>query len=344
MPAELLADVRLPAALREHVAGRASAVDACTASPRPALAQLAEAGLLTLGAPGHAGLVAEQAAVLAELGESCLATAFSAWGHRMALEYLAPRGDVLAEELAAFRRPGCSAMAAAFKAHVGLGPLPVTARVDGDEIVLDGRIPWASNLYDDAVIVLAADLDGEAVVVSVPVGTPGLTIKPARELLALEATASGALVFDGARVPRDAVSDESFADFATRVRRPFLALQSAFCVGIARAALAAAERNLEGIGAEFADDHAALRERLDDVTRRLATTADDPSVPIRAFVQLRLDAATVAREAVRVEAAVTGGRGYIARSDTARRLREVAFLPVQSPTEAQLRWELRRSA
>ena len=35
-----------------------------------------------------------------------------------------------------------------------------------------------------------------------------------------------------------------------------------------------------------------------------------------------------------------GGAGYVAKSPTARRLREASFLPVQSPTEGHLRYEL----
>jgi hypothetical protein len=37
---------------------------------------------------------------------------------------------------------------------------------------------------------------------------------------------------------------------------------------------------------------------------------------------------------------VTGGAGYLAGSDTARRVREAAFLPVQAPTVPQLRREV----
>jgi len=47
---------------------------------------------------------------------------------------------------------------------------------------------------------------------------------------------------------------------------------------------------------------------------------------------------------VATEAKVLGGRGFLATSGTARRLREVAFLPIQSPTEAQLLTELSRGA
>ena len=60
-------------------------------------------------------------------------------------------------------------------------------------------------------------------------------------------------------------------------------------------------------------------------------------------VALRLDAAHLATSATQLELAVKGGGAYAASSPTARRVREALFLPVQSPTEAQLQWELRHS-
>ncbi|MGH2836238.1 MAG: hypothetical protein ACRDK4_06330 [Solirubrobacteraceae bacterium] len=227
MPVDAIAGP-LPASLRAMVVQSAGAVDAGTDDPRGALRELAAAGLLTLGVPGRAGTIAAQAAVLAELSEACMATAFCAWGHRMALEYVAPAGGGALRELAGERRIGSSAMASAFKAAAGIAPLPVCGRREGDELVLDGRIPWASNLHAGALAVLAADVQGEGpLVVVLALATPGVEVRPARGLLALEATAWGQLVLDGARIDAAAVHPEPFGAFVARVRRPFLVLQSA---------------------------------------------------------------------------------------------------------------------
>jgi len=344
VPAETLVRTTLPAGARERIAARAAAVDAGGADPRATLEELAAGGLLTLGAPGRAGTLADQAAVLAEVAEECLATAFCAWGHRMALEYVAPDGGEAAAELAELRRVGSSAMAGGFKACLGIAPLTVTGRRDGDELVLDGSVPWASNLHDDALVVLAAELDGgERRVVAIDRRTPGLRVRPATGLLALDATASGSLVLDGARVGAQALLREELPALAARVRPAFLTLQSAFCLGLARASLRAARSGLDGLGLEFAADVEELTERRADVEARLGALAEG-GAPVIDYVRLRLDAAHLARDAVRTEAAVAGGRGYVAASATGRRQREAAFIPVQSPTEGQLRWELRHSA
>jgi alkylation response protein AidB-like acyl-CoA dehydrogenase len=104
------------------------------------------------------------------------------------------------------------------------------------------------------------------------------------------------------------------------------------------------------VNAVFHDQHSTLVSRLDRLRYELdsviAAITDEPATAaeITAAISLRLEAAVLAREATQIELCISGGRGYVASSPTARRLREAMFIPVQSPTEGQLRWELTRSA
>lgn len=342
---ETIAPFTAHGSVSELAGKRAAAVDAGDADPRRTLEELTGQGLLTLGVPGYGGNVADQAAVFEHLAQGCLATAFCAWGHRMVLEYLALSGSPHLPALGRLDRIGSSAMAGAYKALAGIEPLAVTARREGDGLVLNGRLPWASNLHADTIVVLAVQIDGEGPsIAALPVSTEGVSVRPIRDLLALEATASGQILFEDARIDADDVVREPFTDLLERSRRPFLLLQTAYCLGLAGAALTAAGGHLTGLGAEFSTDADALSARRGDAAQRARAFADDSATSAHDLVQLRLDAAVLAREAVRIEAAVTGGRGFMASSPTGRRLREAAFLPVQSPTEGQLRWQLRQSA
>lgn len=60
------------------------------------------------------------------------------------------------------------------------------------------------------------------------------------------------------------------------------------------------------------------------------------------MLELRLAAAEVATVATALEVRVSGGAGYAQSSSASRRFREAAFIPVQSPSETQLKWELAR--
>jgi alkylation response protein AidB-like acyl-CoA dehydrogenase len=314
--------------------------------------------------------VGEQAARIAELAKTNMAEAFMEWAHVMAAHYLTisdreqPSEPLLKvqESLEQRSRLGSTAMAGAFKDVVGVAELPVTWREVGEQIQLDGPIAWASNLWDDAVMVTAARhfVTGQRIVVVVDVNHPGVTVSPITDLLALSETASGSLMLEQVVISTDQILHSDLSDFARRVRTRFLALQTSFCLGLSDAALRACSgeciQSAQGsyspnvLTAVFADQHAALQSRLNRLNGELETVieaiTDLPasSAEITAAISLRLDAAVLARETTQLELCIMGGRGYVASSPTARRLREAMFLPVQSPTEGQLRWELTRSA
>jgi hypothetical protein len=56
----------------------------------------------------------------------------------------------------------------------------------------------------------------------------------------------------------------------------------------------------------------------------------------------RIDTATAAVAATRLEFSLAGATGYSPSSATNRRFREAAFLPILSPSEGQLRRELQQ--
>jgi len=337
-------------------AGRAREIDCTNASVRDGLLFLRDHQVLSdnLGGGTPHGITAI-AEVIRTVAELCVSSAFSLWCHRMVMEYVHrtdpatfPRDD-WARRLGDVRTLGSTALGTAMAHLVGAGPLPMTIRASNGSLVVNGRVPWASNLFPPEMLVITAGVDdaGGKYVVAVPGDTPGLSIDPYPELLALQATGSSSLRLNDVEIPRDHVLSTEFTSFLRSVRPTFLLLQTALCVGLSTAALRAARKAIGGINVVFEESLQAAEARLHDVESRWRGWLATPNasiVPMRGFVQLRLDAALLAGEATRVEAVVTGGRGYVTRSDTARRIREAAFLPVQAPTEGQLRWELSRSA
>jgi alkylation response protein AidB-like acyl-CoA dehydrogenase len=287
-----------------------------------------------------------------------MSTAFSLWCQRMVLEYLAtaPEGSFLREAILprVLRTEllGSTALAAAMAHHVGGTPLPVTWRRQDGETVLDGRIAWASNLQAPGFVVITAAAhvdDGRAVLVAIPGDSPGLDVAPYPRLLALQATASSSAALRGVRVGPEWVVSEDFTAFITRVRPAFLLLQSSFCWGLADRSLseaAALLRGVRGPNEVLRPDLAGLQRAAAGLAAALrgAAAGRGRGVPVRDLVRLRLECAQLATAAVALEAKAVGGRGYVVDCPTARRLREAAFLPIQAPTEGQLRWELARSA
>jgi alkylation response protein AidB-like acyl-CoA dehydrogenase len=330
---------------------RAAAVDRGASDVRPALRELGAAGLLALGTPAQPGDLTDQAEVIRTLARSCMSTAFSAWAQRMAIGYLSAWGTEelrtsLLPQLVTGARTGATAMATAFQDALGLREVSVTAREQDGEVVLDGMIPWASNLFaDGAVVVLPArTVDGRRLIVAVTTDVAGVQLPAYPPLLALGTTASTSMKLEGVRIPAAWVLTDRFLDFLADVRPSFLLLQTAFCLGIADAALDGATGRFTGPAVVLEADHDALLARRDDLAADHARLLARGGPADEATVRLRLHAGRLGVDATRHEAGVRGGAGYLAGSPVARRLREAAFLPIQSPTEAQLRWELTRSA
>ena len=357
----LLLDPERRALITDFFEPRAEAVDRGDASIQEGIAFLQER-LLNNGdadvrgdGPGPNANLAHVAQVIATVAWSDMSSAFSLWCQRMVLEYLsrAPADSVLRTEvmpqLLRTTLLGSTALAAAVAHYISQAPLPVVGRREQDEIVLNGRIHWASNLFQpDFVLVTAvASADGHRpMIVAVPGNAEGICVDPYPKLLALQATRSSSLTLTDVRISPEWIVTEDFDGFITSIRPPFLLLQSSFCWGLAHRALTQARSGLRGVAEVFRGDLEALETELARLAERICASLHSrgQAVPIQDVVRLRLDCARLVTAAVALEAKVVGGRGYVTSSPTARRLREAAFVPIQSPTEGQLRWELSRYA
>ncbi|MGX7732288.1 acyl-CoA dehydrogenase family protein [Rhodococcus sp. 2H158] len=328
----------------ESVRDRADALDRGETDIRVDLTRIGESCLIAAGL-GEDG-IGEMVAVIEDIAAESLAVGFSLWAQRMSLEYIdrapAPLRNRYRDDLAAGRLVGVTAMAAALKHLAGLGELPLTAERTADGLEVSGPIHWASNIFPESLIVFPArGADGTRFVAAVRANAPGVRIAPAPELLALGATSSTSLTFDKVHVATDHIITDDLGGFCGNIRPTFLLLQTAFCSGITRTALAESSARLTGLGAQFAEEYQTLAARYESLRDRLHRFAANPATAGPAdLIRLRLDGSSVAVAATRLESTLRGGAGYASSSATNRRFREAAFLPIQSPSEGQLRWEL----
>ena len=331
---------RVLALAAEH----ADAVDAGERSPFENLREIAKDGLLTLG---RTGSLLPQVSVAFDLASQDATTGFSLWAHRSTIAFFDAVNRELPEGLAEATTSGTTAMAAAYKEASGLAPIKVLGTLVEGGVKLNGTISWASNLYPGGVIVLPVAVQNaqeghpNRYIVTVRQDAPGLKVVYHRNLLALNGTESGTIIFEDVFVPTEDILTKDFAGFLAKVTAPFLLVQSAFCLGLAAGALQSAAEHLQVSGGIFKQEFEGLLgtyRTLRDTLLRLA--AEPENAQKRDLLQLRLDVSHLATAATHCELQTVGGAGYVAGSPTARRVREVAFLPVQSPTEGHLRYEL----
>ena len=326
-------------------------VDTNERSPFETLRELGKEGLLTLGREGehNSSSLLPQVAVAFDLATECASTAFSLWAHRSTIAFFDAVGRELPAGLAEGTVSGTTAMAAAYKENSGLAPIPVHAEIVEGGLRLNGVIAWASNLYPNGVIVLPVAVDnapeGESnrYIVSVNRNVEGLDVRYQTSLLALNSTQSGTLKFQDVFVPEADILTRDFAGFLGAVTAPFLLVQSSFCLGLGAASLAQAAPHAEDAFGVFRAEYDALLEEYERLRAELTRLASAPAeAEVIDLLALRLNVSHFATAATHYELQVVGGSGYAQSSATARRVREALFLPVQSPTEGHLRYELLR--
>lgn len=340
----------VPSEVIEQIRAQARDIDAGEQSTRSVFPRLGAEGLLELGAPLNAGgRLPEMVEVVTRVAAECMSTAFSLWATRMSIEYLRFAGSAhatkWADRLATGEVLGITGMASAFKDLAGCGSLELSAeRVEGGYRV-SGPIRWASNLWTDSLLVTAArDGAGRKLVFAVPLDTPGITVGQPFSLMALGGTASSYLTLEDVQVTDAQVLTHDVDGLLSAVRPTFLVLQSAMCLGLAGTSIAQARDGAVGINDAFGAAVDLLRARhtlASSGVRSLAQRVGTEQPPARAeLLALRLSAAEIASEAAALELRTAGGRGFASASPASRRFREASFIPVQSPSEGQLRWEL----
>jgi alkylation response protein AidB-like acyl-CoA dehydrogenase len=337
---ELLADIR----------AHAGALDRGEETSRRSFTRLGAAGLLGLGAPGNTdGRLPQMADVIGRISGECMSTGFSVWASRMAVEYLLTAATsfslAAAQPVLAGATLGVTGMASAFKEAADCGSLDLTAApVDGGYL-LSGAIRWASNLYPDSTMITAARTDaGEKLIVALPLDTPGVVIGDHFDLLAMGSTASSYLQLENAYVSSEQLLSKAFQAFLQTVRPTFLILQSAMCLGLTRTTVEQSKLSLTGVNSVFTAEVDVIADKLvaaQATLADLAAAAGGPKSPTKKeLLSLRLAAAELSSASADLEVRTAGGKGYASRTSASRRYREAAFIPVQSPSEAQLRWEL----
>lgn len=337
---------------------RAEALDAEPAQADALMQRLALGNLFRAGVPASDGGSGDKPSaavgVVAELAEHSMSAAFAFWAQRAVIECLiaSPNRGLVQRLLPALlqgRQGGAPGLSNAMKFLGGLDPLQTQLTRVPHGVRLNGRVPWATNLLRQGFVVLlaagGAGIDDPAVF-AVPHHAHGLRREPELDLLGLRATNTGALRLDGVVLDDAWQLHPDARAFLPTIRPAFVGMQCGLGLGLARASLRSARRALEGEASVLRDEVAKLDADVQAYWQQLSAGIDGGRLRERPaeLLGLRMRMVELAMEAVQLELQALGGRAYL-RGEShgfARRWREAAFLPVVTPTLAQLKTELAR--
>ncbi len=320
------------------------------------LPELGRAGLFRIGVSaslgGSGGDVTDAVAAIAAVSERSLSAGFVFWGHRAFIEYLLQSPNELLRSkllpgLLAGHRAGATGLSNAMKFLSGIEELQVKARKSNSAIRINGQLPWVTNLQSSGFDVAAAvqgDDGNPAFVASLSSDDHGLERLPDLDLMAMRATSTAAIKIDDVRIGPERILHRNAHEWLPKVRPAFLGLQCAMAIGLARRSLAETKSKLNTVRDVLTTSVGDLAADLTIAEMQLRTgllNSQFVEAPAPLF-RLRIRLAEIAAEAVQLELSASGGKAYLSEpgKDFQRRLREVAFVPIITPSLVQLKTAL----
>lgn len=292
---------------------------------------------------------------MATVSHECLSTGFAMWCQDTCAWYLQNAAesavrDAWIHRLASGEVLGGTGMSNTMKAFAGIEALRLKGkRVDGGYVV-NGSLPWVSNLGEDHVFGTLFALEGTAnqtVMALVDCRSEGFSLRQSAHFTALEGTRTFACIFENVFIPDAMIIDHDGAAFLRRARAGIVLLQFGMGVGNVQSCIDLC-RDVEpllGHVNQYLDDRPdELQVELDDAVEAALALAEDPFETsdeyFREILQLRLTAGELALRASQSAMLHTGAKGYLQTAPAQRKLRESYFVAIVTPAIKHLRKEL----
>jgi alkylation response protein AidB-like acyl-CoA dehydrogenase len=348
---------------RERIAPRAAEIDASHEFPWDVVELFREQGLFGLlfdeevGGTGTGALLALIA--IEEVSKVCATS-----GLILAVQELGSLGlklDGSPEQRAAWlpRLASGDVLGAYALTEAGSGSdsaaMRTTARLEGDEYVLDGSKRFITNAGVAGLYTLFGKTDPEAghagiSAFLVEADTPGFHVARLEEKLGIAGSTTGELVFDGCRVPSANLLGEEGAGFRLAMRildrsRPGVAAQA---LGIAQGATDYAleyARTRETMGKPIAE-HQLIAAKLADMETACEAARGllyrfgrmvDAGVPeaelTKASAMAKLMCGDVAMEVTTEAVQILGGYGYVKEYPVERFMRDAKITQIYEGTQ-----------
>jgi len=359
--AELLENVaRL---VQDELDPHVEAIDREGFYPRDFMRSLGEAGVFAASCPielgGTALGVSSVIAAMEIVSQSCMNTGFCLWCDWVCGYYIQHgesgylKREVLPQILSG-ERLGATGMSNPMKHFAEIENLNLKARRVEGGFVVNGALPWVSNIARDGYFAAVARVEeegGDFYVMFLASGdADGLILGDGGEFIALEGSSTHSAIFRDHFVSNEWVLAAPCADYIARIRPGFVLGQTGFGLGVVAACLALIERANKRTGHVncFLDDRAdnlradyeLLRERIfalgDAIGTEDITEAPAKSL-VRDCVQARLDTSELALRASQAALLHAGAGGYRLGGAVDRKLRESYFVAIVTPATKHLK-------
>jgi alkylation response protein AidB-like acyl-CoA dehydrogenase len=296
---------------------------------------------------------------MASVSHECMSTGFTMWCQDTCGWYVQTADndalkDLWLPKIATGEVLAGTGMSNTMKAFAGIEPLRLRGkRVDGGYVV-NGALPWVSNLGENHVFGTLFAIEGDpdrTVMALVDCASEGFELRLSAHFTALEGTRTFACIFEDVFIPDGMIIDHDGGAFLKRARAGMILLQFGMGVGNVQSCIDMSrevEPLLGHVNSYLDDRPDELQEELDDAVDAALALAEDPFETsdefFREILQLRLAAGELAIRASQSAMLHTGAKGYLNTAPAQRKLRESYFVAIVTPAIKHLRKELDETA
>ena len=334
-------------------------------------AEYPEAFLRALGkAGGFAGAVGQEydgsglglvhtIEVMEEVAKTCLSTGFLVWCQTAAARYIQMSDNEAAKRaylprLATGELLGGTGLSNTMKSCDEIEAYRLLAKRAPGGYVVNGVLPWVSNLGPDHIFVTGCPVEGEPglAFIVVDCAAPDFKLVECAHFVALDGTRTLACHFKDTFIPESRVlaHPDGSANYLRRIKPGMILAQMGMGLGLidACAEMMRQSNKTHAHVNAFLDDQVgdidAALSGARDATYALAARLDgDPLAEVVLdILKLRLAGGELSLRAANAALLHMGAKGYLMRSPAQRRLREAYFIAIVTPATKHLRKEIAR--
>lgn len=288
----------------------------------------------------------QNAQAIETVAEHCLTTAFCLWCQLAFSTYLKQSdhkalNQTLQHRILSGQALGATGLSNPMKSFNDLETFNLSHHYDGEQLVVNGRLPAVSNIGPDhyfGAISKHHDHD-ELVMFIVQANTPGITLKEMSQFLGVNGSATYTITFEDVHIPEDYVLTKDARIFAQNIRPQFVALQIPIALGAIRSSLDLIEQQSgaqNGINAYLEYDvqtyqqrFETLKERYDQIIQQDVSQLDDHFLEI---IRLKKELGYLLLNINQASMVSGGSRAYSPTSVQTRKLKEGFFFAALTPT------------
>lgn len=348
---------RLKAKIASDLAPQVKDIDCQGVYPRDFMHAAGEIGAFAQAVPqeyGGEGLGARAAIqAIEEISKTCLCTGFMTWCQIACTWYMQnSQNDYLKQEIlplvAAGKILGGTGLSNPMKHFAGIEKIALTAtKVDGG-YVIDGLLPWVSNVGSGHYFGIAARLaDSEDYLMAmVSDELEGLSLRHTAHFIALEGSNTFSCQFRQAFVPDRLILAAPCDRYVSQIRPGFILTQVGMGLGLAASCLQIMERSNDRYGhvncflddgvEEIAADLEIARQKTYTLADAISDRQVDPGL-LPKIIQARIAGSELSLKAANAAMLHVGARGYLQGSEAERKVREAYFVAIVTPAIKQLK-------